>query len=66
MDDEDSMIDHAARSGQESIAQGLPWVSQNKRFALKGLQRCPRYEGGRDNDPVWPALNRYGAYPRVF
>jgi hypothetical protein len=29
-----------ARSGQESLAQGLPWVSQNKRFALKGLEIC--------------------------
>jgi hypothetical protein len=26
-----------APKGQESLAQGLPWVSQNKRFALKGL-----------------------------
>jgi hypothetical protein len=23
--------------GQESLAQGLPWVRRNKRFALKGL-----------------------------
>ena len=27
-----------APKGQESIAQGLPWVSGNKRFALKGLE----------------------------
>jgi hypothetical protein len=27
-----------APKGQESLAQGLPWVSQNKRFALKGLE----------------------------
>jgi hypothetical protein len=26
----------ARPKGQESLAQGLPWVSQNKRFALKG------------------------------
>jgi hypothetical protein len=26
-----------APKGQESLAQGLPWVSRNKRFALKGL-----------------------------
>jgi hypothetical protein len=25
-----------APKGQENLAQGLPWVSQNKRFALKG------------------------------
>jgi hypothetical protein len=27
-----------AQKGQESLAQGLPWVSRNKRFALKGLE----------------------------
>jgi hypothetical protein len=27
-----------AQSGLKSIAQGLPWVSQNKRSALKGLE----------------------------
>ena len=27
-----------APKGQESLAQGLPWVKQNKRFALKGLE----------------------------
>jgi hypothetical protein len=27
-----------ASKGQESLAQGLPWVSENKRFALKGLK----------------------------
>jgi hypothetical protein len=27
-----------ARSGQESLAQGLPWVSRYKRFALKGQE----------------------------
>ena len=26
-----------APKGQESLAQGLPWVSRNKRFAPKGL-----------------------------
>jgi hypothetical protein len=32
-----------APKGQESLAQGLPWVSRNKRFALKGQElgtRC--------------------------
>jgi hypothetical protein len=28
----------SAPKGQESLAQDLPWVSQNKRFALKGLE----------------------------
>ena len=27
-----------APKGQESLAQGLPWVGGNKRFALKGLE----------------------------
>jgi hypothetical protein len=27
-----------ARSGQNSLAQGLPWVKLKKRFALKGLE----------------------------
>jgi hypothetical protein len=27
-----------AQSGLKSIARGLPWVSQNKRSALKGLE----------------------------
>jgi hypothetical protein len=27
-----------AQSGLKSLAQGLPWVSQNKRSALKGLE----------------------------
>jgi hypothetical protein len=31
-----------APKGQESLAQGLPWVSRNKRFALKGLEMCRR------------------------
>jgi hypothetical protein len=30
--------DGPAPKGQESLAQGLPWVSRNKRFALKGPQ----------------------------
>jgi hypothetical protein len=29
-----------APKGQESLAQGLPWVSGNKRFALKGLRNA--------------------------
>jgi hypothetical protein len=31
-----------APKGQESLAQGLPWVSRNKRFALKGLEMRTR------------------------
>ena len=31
-----------APKGQESLAQGLPWVRRNKRFALKGLEMCTR------------------------
>jgi hypothetical protein len=31
-----------ALKGQESLAQGLPWVSRNKRFALKGLEERAR------------------------
>jgi hypothetical protein len=27
-----------APKGRESLAQGLPWVSRNKRIALKGLE----------------------------
>jgi len=27
-----------APKGQESLAQGLPWVSRNRRFALKGQE----------------------------
>ena len=41
-----------APKGQESLAQGLPWVSGNKRFALKGLARSAR-------DPI----KRFGAEP---
>jgi hypothetical protein len=32
--------------GQESLAQGLPWVSRNKRFALNG-------PGKRNVVPAW-------------
>jgi hypothetical protein len=28
-----------APKGKESLAQGLPWVSRNKRLALKGLRK---------------------------
>jgi hypothetical protein len=30
--------DGLAPKGQEILAQGSPWVSRNKRFALKGLE----------------------------
>jgi hypothetical protein len=42
-----------APKGQESIAQGLPWVSRNKRFALKGLGRCRR-----SGSKVWSRFSR--------
>ena len=29
-------------TGHENLAQGLPWVSRNKRFALKGLEMTTR------------------------
>jgi hypothetical protein len=29
---------HTARSGQESLAQGSPWVSKKKCLALKGRE----------------------------
>jgi hypothetical protein len=35
-----------APKGQESLAQGLPWVSRNKRFALNG-------PGKRNVVPAW-------------
>jgi hypothetical protein len=44
-----------APKGQESIAQGLPWVSQNKRFALKGLEMRTR-SGSK-------VRNRFSRYP---
>jgi hypothetical protein len=31
-----------APQGKESLAQDLPWVSRNKRFALKGLEMQTR------------------------
>src|ERR1700722_17468298 len=34
--------ERSAPKGQESLAQGLPWVSRNKRFALKGLETRTR------------------------
>src|ERR1700722_14840828 len=34
--------DGPAPKGHESLAQGLPWVSGNKRFALKGLKMLTR------------------------
>jgi hypothetical protein len=30
-----------APKGQESLTQGLPWDSRDKRFALKGLEMRP-------------------------
>jgi hypothetical protein len=34
-----------ARSGQESLAQGLPWVAKIMFFALKGLEKWKRARG---------------------
>jgi hypothetical protein len=31
-----------APKGKESLAQGLRWVTQNRRFALKGLAKVQR------------------------
>jgi hypothetical protein len=43
-----------APKGQESLAQGLPWVSRNKRFALKGqeLLHATRFKG---SEPILAA-----------
>ena len=37
-------LQSVAQSGLKSLAQGLPWVVENKRFALKlkGLETCTR------------------------
>jgi hypothetical protein len=40
-----------APKGQESLAQGLPWVSGNKRFALKGLETRTR-SGSIGSEPI--------------
>jgi hypothetical protein len=47
-----------APKGQESLAQGLPWVSQNKRFALKGLEK--RTPSG---SKVWSRFSPYLVAP---
>jgi hypothetical protein len=46
-----------ARSGQESIAQGLPWVSQEKCFALKGPERDPKAHAGSGCKPMLAVQN---------
>jgi hypothetical protein len=38
-------VSHTARSGQESLAQGLPWVARINVFALKGLEKWKRARG---------------------
>ena len=45
-------IEWPAPKGQESLAQGLPWVSRNKRFALQGLdkRRVPALPPGEVNE----------------
>jgi hypothetical protein len=40
-----------APKGQESLAQGLPWVSGNKRLALKGLEMRTQ-SGSIDLEPI--------------
>jgi hypothetical protein len=41
-----------AQGGLKSIAQGLPWVSRNKRLALKGLGKrsVPALPPGETNE----------------
>ncbi len=59
-----------APKGQESLAQGLPWVSRNKRFALKGLEMRSRF-GAKVRSRFAPYLVapsgqiRVGELPRV-
>jgi hypothetical protein len=45
----------SAPKGQESLAQGLPWVSRNKRFALKGLEMRARFRF-KGPEPIPPVL----------
>jgi hypothetical protein len=56
-----------APKGQESLAQGLPWVSGNKRFALKGLEADAIRSRGSEVIPgVAPSgLIRVGEITRV-
>jgi hypothetical protein len=44
-----------APKGQASLAQGLPWVSRNKRFALKG-QEVRTGSGSKARSPSSPKL----------
>jgi hypothetical protein len=59
-----------APKGQENLAQGLPWVRQNKRFALKGLGKRLR-SSSKVPSRFWPhmvapsGLIRAGELPRV-
>jgi len=56
----------AAPKGQESLAQGLPWASRYKRFALKGLELRTPYllapsglirVGGNTQGKPWAMLS---------
>jgi hypothetical protein len=42
-----------APTGQERLAQGLPWVSRCRRFALKGREMRPR-SGAKVRSRFWP------------
>src|ERR1700722_6734799 len=60
----------SAPKGQESLAQGLPWVSGNKRFALKGLDAHAIRSRGSEPIPGrtwWPLQGQFGwgKFPRV-
>jgi hypothetical protein len=60
-----------ARSGQESLAQGLPWVAKIMFFALKGLEKWKRARGpvGGDSrlrlEPFQGQFGLGGELPRV-
>jgi hypothetical protein len=59
-----------APKGQESLSQGLPWVSRNKRFALKGQEMSARSRAKvRSRFSPYPVassgLIRVGELPRV-
>jgi hypothetical protein len=60
----------AAPKGLESLAQGLPWASRNKRSALKGLEMRTR-SGLKVRSRFSPCLMapsgliRVGGFPRV-
>ena len=56
-----------APKGQGSLAQGLPWVSRYKRFALKGLGMRTRSGAKVRRGCRWPLQGQFGwgELPRV-